>query len=157
MLVVIIACLVGLVVVIVALAHDEPPPARRPRAGTLLAPTGAARARFPLVASEGYDPAVVEAYLDAVARALAEVLAIAPPEVVERARRLGLLLGPDPDASDRGAPDEEPVVAKPAQTPARSSTLDGADLATGLDTEDGEALRAEAALAAIECRGLPFP
>lgn len=139
MLVVVIACLAGLAVVIVALARDEPPATRVP-AGAPPAPARAARARFPL-ASLGYEPAAVEDYLDAVARAVAEVLAIAPPEVVARARRVGLLA---PESSEDGS---ESAPAPAAQA--------GVEPAVSLDTEDHEALRAEAALVVIESRGLP--
>lgn len=154
MLVAFIVCLAGLVVVIVALARDDPP-VRRPRADTLPTLAEAPRLDFPLT-SPGYDPAAVEAYLEAVAHALADLLAAAPPEVVERARLLGLL-GPDEEPADAGTPTEESVQA-PASAQARSSTLDGADPGadpgTDPDTEDDEALRAEAALVAIEARAL---
>jgi hypothetical protein len=134
MLVAVIACLVGLVVVIVALARDEP--LARP-ATPDTPPT--ARSSFPLT-SPGYDPAAVEVYLDALARALADLLAGAPPEILERARHLGILHGFDVDT-----PNEELVQAPAAQ--AYLSTLGGADPRT-----DDEALRAEAALVVIEGR-----
>ncbi|MGH8898710.1 MAG: hypothetical protein ACRDZ4_17245 [Egibacteraceae bacterium] len=149
MLVAFIVCLAGLVVVIVALARDEPP-VRRAQRDTPPTLAEAPRLDFPLT-SPGYDPAAVEAYLEAVAHALADLLAVAPPEVVERARRLGLL-GPDEEPADAGAPVEEPVQA-PASAQARSSTLDGADPGAR-PTEDNEALRAEAALVVIEARAL---
>lgn len=135
MLVACLACLAGLVVVIVALARDEPPVRRAPP--TLATP---ARLDFPL-ASPGYDPAAVEAYLEAVARALADLLSVAPPEIVERARRLGLL---EPDAATAG---EESV-----QPP-----LDDAGPGIGPDTENEEALRAEAALIVIEAAHALLP
>ncbi|MGH8904821.1 MAG: hypothetical protein ACRDYA_24840 [Egibacteraceae bacterium] len=135
MLVAFIACLAGLVVVLVALARDEPPARQAP-------PTLPASARldFPL-ASPGYDPAAVEAYLEAVACALADLLSVAPPEIIERARCLGLL---EP-AAKAG---EESVQAP------RHDAGPGIDP----DTEDEEALRAEAALVVIEAaRALLHP
>lgn len=154
MLVAAIACLVGLVVVIVALACDDPP-THQAHAGTPLASAETARLDFPLV-SWGYDPEAVEDYLDAVAHALADLLAAAPPEVVERARRLGLL-GPETNTPDAGNPSEELPGEGSVQTRTagpRTSTLDGASP----DAEDHEALRAEAALVLIEAaQAVPFP
>jgi hypothetical protein len=122
-----------------------------------VAPAATPRLDFPL-ASPGYDPRVVEAYLDAVAHALADLLAVAPSEIIERARRLGLV-GPDTDTPDVGAPTEAP----PHENPSRpltaepcSSTLDG--VGPDPDSRGDEALRAEAALVVIEtARAMPSP
>jgi hypothetical protein len=137
MLVAVLASLVGLVVVLVALAHDEP--LARPTPDTPPTP----HAGFPLT-WPGYDPVAVEAYLDALARALAELLAGAPPEVVAHAQRLRILHAFPAEAS---APAEGPVSAPVQAQPAQASlwTLDGVDPRT-----DDEALRAEAALTVIE-------
>lgn len=147
MLIVFIACLVGLVIVLVALARDEPlaapgPPA--PAFDALPTPADVVRARFPL-AWPGYDPAAVEVHLDAVARAWADLLAVAPPEVVERARQLTLL---------RQQIGVERMLAAYEHATTRStpsSTLAGSN-----PDADQEALRTEAALELIQATRAPL-
>jgi DivIVA domain-containing protein len=77
-----LACLVGLVAVLVALAHDEPLPTRRILAAprrTVLAPADVVRTDFPRV-WRGYDPATVETHLRAVARAWSSLPETSPYE-----------------------------------------------------------------------------
>ena len=93
-----VVVLAGMAVVLWAL-YGEPlpePVAATPTGWGSVLPTPAdvGRAAFPTVL-RGYDPAAVDAHLDAAARAYADLLAVAPPEVVARAReraatRLGL-------------------------------------------------------------------
>jgi DivIVA domain-containing protein len=88
MLVAAIACLVGLAAVLVALYRDEPVSVRRvsPDWGPLPSPAEVAAASFPLTL-RGYDPATVDAHIDRLRQAYDDLLAVAPPEVIERAHR----------------------------------------------------------------------
>ena len=88
MIVAVVAGFVGLVAVVVALARDRPldlPAPSGPDWEGLPAPDDVTRVGFPL-AVPGYDPAHVEAHLDAVRRAYEDVLDVLPPQVLERAR-----------------------------------------------------------------------
>jgi DivIVA domain-containing protein len=132
-----VACLVGLVVVLVALARDKPPavPSRvRPALLAMPTPADVARADFPL-AWPGYDPAAVDMHLEAVAKAWAELLAAAPPEVVDRAERLAALRASIPFRPD----EQEKPRTYALQAP--PSSLAGTD-----PDAPGEALRTHAAL-----------
>lgn len=101
MLVAVVVCLLGLGVVLTAVYRERPlPPPPAPSVDWEPLPTIAevSRTDFPL-AFPGYDPATVEAHLDALRRAYADLLAVAPPEVVHRARRRAAIrTGGDPDA-----------------------------------------------------------
>ena len=136
----VVASLLGLVVVLVAYYRDtslaEVAPAE-PDWDLLPAPSDAARSDFPL-AFPGYDPATVELHLDRLAGAYADLLAVAPPEVVERARRraalrLGVDLGEVAGGAGEGATGPD---APPSDAGAGASAEANAD---------AEALRAEAA------------
>ena len=135
----IVASLLGLVAVLVAYYRD-PPLAERtvapPDWDVLPSPGDLARVEFP-VAVPGYDPATVELHFELLTRAYADLLAVAPPEVIARARhRAAVRLGLDPD---RPAPTVVP------DTPRRTSL-------TPLASEgpDVEALRTAAALAQLD-------
>ena len=137
MIVVFVACLVGLVVVLVALDQDEPLPTpgpARPAFTTLPSPGDIVRTDFPL-AWPGYDPATVDVHLEALAKAWAELLAAAPPEVVERAQYLAAMRNGSPVASPR----DEPSSPEPGER--LRSTLVGTD-----PDNPEEALRTHAAL-----------
>ncbi len=153
----IFASLLGLVVALVAYYRDAPVEQRGaqvPDWGLLPDPADVLRTEFPL-AFPGYDPATVEFSFEALTRAYADLLAVAPPEVVERARaRAALRTGADvpPDAAGtaaaaRATPPPPTRVASVA--PVQRSSLAPAPAA------DEEALRAEAALADLEVRGTP--
>lgn len=142
------ASMFGLVVVLVAFYRDAPVMERSldPEHWDLLPdPSEVARTEFPL-AFPGYEPATVEFHFDLLTRAYADLLAVAPPEVIARARaRAALRRGID-------LPDEEfalPPATAAAPPPAQRTTLapltpEGADV---------EALRAEAALADLDHPG----
>ncbi|MDQ3538239.1 MAG: hypothetical protein M3415_05530 [Actinomycetota bacterium] len=95
----IIASLVGLIVVLLAYYRDTQlgdagPP--EPDWDLLPLPADVARADFPL-AVPGYDPATVELHLDTLVLAYADLLAVAPPDVLERARwRVAVRRGLEP-------------------------------------------------------------
>ncbi|HWB72447.1 MAG TPA: DivIVA domain-containing protein [Egibacteraceae bacterium] len=134
----VLLCLVGLAVVLVVLARDEPvdvPGPQAPDWDLLPTPADVARVEFPL-SLPGYDPATVEVYLDALAGAYEDLLAVATPEVLARARRRAALrrglAGGDAEAEAGGG-----------QLPARSTIAPAAG-------DDAEALRLEAALAALD-------
>ncbi|MGH8906350.1 MAG: hypothetical protein ACRD0K_07515 [Egibacteraceae bacterium] len=131
MAVVFIVCLVGLGVVLIALRRDEPlrapaPPA--PQADTVPAPVDIVRADFRM-SWPGYEPAAVQAHLEAVARAWAGMLAV-----------------PGQDrASPRPAP--PPLAPLPPPLPLPRSTLEGTD-----PDAAAEALRTHAALELLRPR-----
>jgi DivIVA domain-containing protein len=109
MLVAAVACLLGLAVVLLVVYADgplEPPAPREPDWELLPTPGDLARADFPL-AFPGYDPASVETHLDLLRRAYTDLLAVAPPEVVQRARqRAAMRAGLDPE--EFALPDDPP-------------------------------------------------
>ncbi len=111
-----VVVLAGMAVVLWAL-YGEPlpePVAATPMGWGSVLPTPAdiGRAAFPTVL-RGYDPATVDAHLDAAARAYADLLAAAPPEVVARAReRAATRLGLPPPTPVFAPP--TPVLAMPA-------------------------------------------
>ena len=137
----IVASLLGLVTVLVAYYRDAPLEQRTlvaPSWDVLPDPAEVARVVFPM-AVPGYDPATVEFHFDLLTRAYADLLAVAPPEVLTRARhRAAVRRGIDPDT----LPPRELN-----QPPAASSTALGALTPEG---PDAAALRAEAALADLE-------
>lgn len=133
MAVVAVACLIGLVAVALALLWDQPVAdrLRAPDWDPLPAPVDVSRVEFPL-AFPGYDPATVEVTLETLNDAYADLLAVAPPAVVERARRRAALRA--------GREPAEAATVPPAPVP--WSPVTGR-------IDDREALRAEAALAAV--------
>lgn len=138
------ASVVGLLVVLVAYYRDEPLEQRRlhhPQWDLLPDPADLARTEFPL-AFPGYDPATVEVHFDTLARAYADLLAVAPPEVVARARRRAAVReGLDPaDPRGHARDDLSPPVPEAAA------------VATPAEAPDAEALRAEAALAHLDAQ-----
>lgn len=87
MLVAILACAVGLIAVLVVIYREDDRVIVGPVApdwGLLPEPVDVTRVEFPLT-SFGYDPAAVEIHLDALAQAYADLHAVAPPEVRQRA------------------------------------------------------------------------
>lgn len=89
MLLAVVACVLGLAVVLYALYQDEPLVPAGPAApewDPLPTPSDVVRSEFRL-AYPGYDPASVETHLDVLRRAYADLYAVAPQEVLERARR----------------------------------------------------------------------
>lgn len=158
MAVVVVACLIGLVAVALALLRDRPlaDRLRAPDWDPLPAPVDVARVDFPL-AFPGYDPATVELTLETLNDAYADLLAVAPPAVVERARRRAALrAGREPAAAVSGP-----------RAPGRWSPVPGGSDDNGNHENgsqdngsgDNEALRTEAALAAVgasaPARGAP--
>lgn len=141
MLVAALVSILGLAGVLYAVYRERPLPAPGPtRPDWALSPTPAdiVRSEFPLT-FPGYDPASVEMHLEAVAHAYADLLAVAPPEIVDRARQR--------TAARLGAPPPPPVSTALAQ-----------DSPPAADSDDVEALRAEAALAALSDPGeVPVP
>jgi hypothetical protein len=139
----IVASLLGLVVVLVAYYRDPPLEERRVRVpdwDVLPDPGDLARIEFP-IAVPGYDPATVEFHFDLLARAYADLLAAATPEVVARARhRAAVRQGLDPEQLP-------PPVTRAADQPADSALAPVAD-----EGVDAEALRAEAALADLDAQ-----
>ena len=142
------ASLIGLIVVLVAYYRDPPVLERSLDPGhwdLLPDPSEVARTEFPL-AFPGYEPATVEFHFDLLTRAYADLLAVAPPDVIARARsraalRRGIELPddetPPPVSYTAGAP-------TPPGTSLVPLTPEGADI---------EALRAEAALADLDQAG----
>ena len=146
----IIASLVGLVVVLIAFYRDAPLEERRLQAPSwdlLPDPAEVARTEFPL-AFPGYDPATVEFHFDLLTRAYADLLAVATPDVVSKARhRAAMRRGIEvPNSPPPEAPDAAPA-ARPARSPNRAS------VAPVVAETDFDALRAEAALAELDARG----
>ena len=136
MFVAVVAGLVGLVAVVVALARDRPldlPPPTGPDWDSLPAPDDVTRVSFPLTVP-GYDPAHVEAHLDAVRRAYEDVLDVLPPQVLERARFRAALR-----AGREHVPAAEESLAVPAMPSLAEET-------------DEEALRTVVALAQLADR-----
>lgn len=149
------ASVLGLIVVLVAFYRDEPleERTREPTHWDLLPdPNDIARTEFPL-SFPGYEPATVEFHFDLLARAYADLLAVAPPEVIARARhraavRRGVQL-PDAEAAPASTAAGATVPAtRQAATPPRPAASSLA--AAGDEGPDVEALRAEAALADLE-------
>ncbi|MPZ71999.1 MAG: hypothetical protein GEU74_02005 [Nitriliruptorales bacterium] len=144
MVVAITASLLGLVVVLLAYYRDEPVEQReviRPSWGMLPDPGDVGRTAFPL-AHLGYDPATVEAHFEALNSAYADLLSLAPPDVVARARQRAALrhgMGPRDETLDRAPNDVRGHVDFSSRRP--PATREGAD---------AEALRAEAALADLD-------
>lgn len=159
MVVAVFACVLGLAVVAWALYRDDPLPVPAPRSapdwGPLPEPADLVRLEFPKTVP-GYDPASVDAHLDALAVAYRDLLAEAPPEVVARARRRA--------AARRGIdlPPEQPgdgAEAAPPQARGAAATVlaaapdgDGPTVADPID-DTAEALRAEAVLATLRRDG----
>jgi len=130
------ALLLGLVVVVLAVYRDariEDPRPAGPDWGLLPMPSDVARIDFPL-ALPGYDPASVETHLEALRRAYEDVVAVAPPEVLARARRR---------AADRAGVRAEDDPPAPARTPWVRETPAGV-------SGDRDALRLEAALSRVD-------
>lgn len=94
MLLAVVACGVGLAAVLVVLYRDEPLPVRRTAAdwGPLPTPAEVAGTTFPL-SFRGYEPGTVDAHLERLRQAYGDVLAVAPPEVIQRARERAVLRG----------------------------------------------------------------
>jgi hypothetical protein len=142
----IVASLLGLVTVLVAYYRDPPLEERTlvaPGWDVLPDPAEVARVEFP-IAVPGYDPATVEFLFDLLTRAYADLLAVAPPEVVERARhRAAVRRGIDPEM----LPPRD-LSQPPAATPAALGAL-------APEGPDAAALRAEAALADLETAAPP--
>lgn len=132
----VLAALVGAAVVLYALYAEPsaPPVVVVADWGVLPTPGDLQRADFP-TRWRGYDPGAVEAHLQAAAAAYADLLAVAPPDVIARARqraaiRRGLL-----------APAQAPPPAPPSP-PRPHSVADG----------DREELRVAAALGTLLAR-----
>ena len=144
------ASLVGLIVVLIAYYRDTPLEERRLQApdwDLLPDPAEVARTEFPL-AFPGYDPATVEFHFDLLTRAYADVLAVATPEVLSKARhRAAVRRGIDMPTPPSDPPAAAGAARRPAPVSNRSSITPLAP-----DT-DADALRAEAALAELEARG----
>lgn len=143
MAVAIAASLLGLVAVLVAYYRD-PPLAERtvaaPDWDLLPSPGDLARIEFP-IAVPGYDPATVEFHFDLLTRAYSDLLAVASPEVIARARhRAAVRMGLDPDEVP------PPPSRAPDTMPAPTA------LAAHDEGPDAEALRAEAALADLDAQ-----
>lgn len=137
MTVAVIASLVGLLTVLIALAKDRPLDVVAPGDpawDTLPSPDDITRVELPL-AFPGYDPAHVDAHLEAVRRAYDDVLAVLSPELRERARFRAALRSGAEQAAQPGQ-----ALALPPLAP------------TQVDP-DQEALRTVAALAHLEHRG----
>lgn len=142
------ASVLGLIIVLVAYYRDAPIVERslEPAHWDLLPdPNDIARTEFPL-AFPGYEPATVEFHFDLLTRAYADLLAVAPPDVIARARhRAALRRGvelPEDELSASPVPPREGAAQRP---PASSSLAPASD-----EAEDIEALRAEAALADLD-------
>ena len=149
------ASVVGLIVALIAYYRDAPIEERRleaPSWDVLPDPAEVARTEFPL-AFPGYEPATVEFHFDLLARAYADLLAVAPPDVIDKARhraamRQGIDL-PMPAATTERAERAVPPARSPAPVPSGNRS----SLSTPTsDTSDLEALRAEAALADLDAR-----
>jgi len=166
------ALLLGLVSVLVAVYRDSAldtgapvGPAWEP----LPMPSDIARFEFPM-SVPGYDPASVELHLETLRRAYEDLVAVAPPEVLARARRraaerAGVALDELPpemrvapastDAPSAWAspvPDSPvavPVPGADAQAPATGPTADQVPDGTW-PSDDSDALRLEAVLARVD-------
>ena len=144
------ASLIGLVVVLVAYYRDAPVAERSLDPGhwdLLPDPAEVARTEFPL-AFPGYEPATVEFHFDLLTRAYADLLAVAPPDVIARARsraalRRGVELPEDEEAESTPTPHAAPASSQ-QRTALAPLTPEGADI---------EALRAEAALSDLDQTG----
>ena len=145
------ASLLGLIVVLFAFYRDPPVAGRTlepPHWGLLPDPSDVARTEFPL-SFPGYEPAAVEFSFDLLTRAYADLLAVAPPDVIARARhraalRRGIAL---PDDEIPAPPPPSGVSPAADHVPQRSSLAPLSPEAT-----DAEALRAEAALGELGFR-----
>lgn len=164
MLVAAVTSLLGLAVVLVAVYREAPlppSPGGRPDWALLPTPSDIARTDF-LVRLRGYDPVAVDAHLHAAAQAYADLLAVAPPEVVTRARqRSATRLGVDDatghaelDATTAGSDrPTEPTEGGPhVPDDARNRAAPSSE-ASALGPGDEGDLRAQAVLGAIEGRG----
>jgi xanthine/uracil permease len=136
----IVAAVLGLVVALVAWYRDEEvetPAVVAPDWGPLPDPGDVTRVAFPM-SIPGYDPATVEIHLETLARAYGDLLAVAPPDVVTRARNRSALR--------RGMPAEGTAGADPEMT-STALTVPGVPVSPG---EEG--LRTAVALADVEHR-----
>lgn len=136
------ASLVGLVVVLFAYYRDPPLRPRRiqdPDWDVLPTSTDLAQIEFP-IAFPGYDPATVEFHFDLLARAYADLLSAATPDVLARARQRAAL--------------RQGIEAGPTQAPVPDIPTPDETSLTPLVREgpDREALRAEAALADLDAQ-----
>jgi hypothetical protein len=149
MVVAVIAGLVGLLTVIVAFYRQDavldPPAEPGPDWEPLPAPNDVARPAFP-VAFPGYDPAVVDATIEALLVAYEELWAAAGPDARERARRGATRRrGVADDGGALPRPEAGTPPALPAVQPPARATAPGRDHVP-------EALRAAAALAILRRR-----
>src|SRR5688572_13609391 len=120
------ASVIGLVVVLVAYYRDAPVVERSLDPGhwdLLPDPSDVARTEFPL-AFPGYEPATVEFHFDLLTRAYADLLAVATPDVIARARaraalRRGIEL-PDDDYAAAALPPAPTAAAASAAQPRTS-------------------------------------
>lgn len=106
-----VVSLVGLAAVLVAVYADStlaPPGPQVPDWDALPTPADVSRSEFPL-AFPGYDPASVEVHLDLLRRAYADLYAVAPAEVRERARQRAAYRVGDV-APEAGPPPGSPAV-----------------------------------------------
>jgi hypothetical protein len=150
MVVAVIAGVIGLLTVLLACYRQDATldPPRDPDPGwePLPAPNDVARPTFP-AAFPGYDPAAVDATVEALLVAYEELWAAAPPDVRERARRSA--------ARRRGV--EAPAPAPPpgeTEPPAMRARAEGAPVLAPQQAEPGlghvpEARRAAAALGVL--------
>lgn len=140
MVVALVAGVLGFCTVVVAWYREdavlERAPAFDPGFGPLPAPNDVARPSFP-IAFQGYDPAAVDATLDALLVAYEELYVAAGPETRDRARRGA--------ARRRGQAADAPTTA-----PATDPGADAQPIAAAGSPAVVEALRAAAALGAIE-------
>jgi DivIVA domain-containing protein len=144
-----LAAVVGLAAVLFALYRDgeiETREVTKPDWDLLPTPADVARVEFPL-SFPGYDPASVELHLDLLRRAYADLLAVCPPEVVNRARQR---------AADRAGVDiedsEPPPTALTEDPDAEPQPVDAfaESPGAGAPGADQEALRLEAAMSHVE-------
>jgi DivIVA domain-containing protein len=145
MVVAVIAGLVGLVTVVVAFYRQDalldPPRDPEPDWGPLPTPNDVARPTFP-VAFPGYDPAAVDATLEALVIAYEELWTAAGPDARERARR----------AASRRRGGDAPAPLPPAEAVAAQPAVPAAHALAHPVPGRGhvpEALRAAAALAIL--------
>ncbi len=147
-----VALLLGLVTVLLAVYRDpelQPPRPAAPDWDLLPMPADVARIDFPL-ALPGYDPASVETHLEVLRRAYEDVVAVAPPEVLARARRRAAERAGVALEEDHPVP---PAGARPAWPPPPP-----ADPSEPWPATDGDALRLEAVLSSVDHQpGRPAP
>ncbi len=144
----VVTSLVGLLAVVITYHREAREPVHAsatPSSGPLPSPAEVARVDFPL-SFPGYEPAAVEEHLEILAAAYADLYAVAPPEVVARARRRAELR--------RGGDGAAGAVAA-GSAPERRGTVDGGGGASASGSADGRdiaALRAQAALGDIDAQ-----